>query len=74
MGIAKLIKEFAEHTYFKKYRGNTSSLIPINHFWCDYATHLTCSSGTPFLSKNFIYATSTTADMICALAGMQPNS
>lgn len=68
-------KKYAESQYYKQadpQRSNT--LISMNAFWSDYAAHraaaaeATKGGSSAFLSKNFIYATGSFAEMVFALA------
>lgn len=60
-------KKYAESQYFKQADPKRShSLISMNAFWSDYAMHRV-SKSSAFLSKNFIFATGTFAEMVIAM-------
>lgn len=62
-------KKYAESQYYKQAdpkRSNT--LIAMNAFWSDFAVHRGSKTTPAFLSKNFIYATGSFAEMVLALA------
>lgn len=61
-------KKYAESQYFKDNRPAYShALVAMNAFWSDYAAHR-ASGAASFLSKNFIYATGSFAEMVLALS------
>eukprot|EP01083_Nonionella_stella_P259887 886805_1 len=58
--------------YQLKYEQDTTGLIPLTKFWCDYAQHLLSDKDhtdddLTFLSKWILLATSNIHDIICAL-------
>ncbi|MCM8531747.1 MAG: hypothetical protein NE330_11340 [Lentisphaeraceae bacterium] len=58
-------KELVENNYYKlTIEKQNEKLIRLNGFWRDYALH----TDGPFLSKNFMEATSNLSEMIMALA------
>eukprot|EP01083_Nonionella_stella_P120625 361553_1 len=59
--------------YQLKYEQDTTGLIPLTKFWCDYAQHLLSDKDhtdddLTFLSKWILLATSNIHDIVCALA------
>jgi len=61
-------KIYAESQYYKQADPKQSAtLIAMNAFWSDYAMHRS-SGKSAFISKNFIYATSSFAEMALAIA------
>lgn len=61
-------KKYAESQYYKQADPKQSStLIAMNAFWSDYAMHRS-SGKAAFISKNFIYATASFAEMVLAIA------
>ena len=63
------VMEWAESNYYHRSLEQTvSSLVPFHSFWSDYGKHLAEGGGKPFLSGNFIYATSSPTEMLLALA------
>ena len=63
-------KEYAETHYFNvKERSEHEHLIPINHFWSDFAMHL-CGKLTfkDFLSTNFVLSVSNFTELVLTLA------
>lgn len=61
-------KELGENNYYKrKISEQTPELVPVNAFWCDYARHPR-SGSEPFLSSQFIHATSSFTEMAFALS------
>ena len=45
--------EYRETHYFKVITENSSSLVNLNRYWCDYSRHLISATKNPFLSQNF---------------------
>jgi hypothetical protein len=61
-------KKYAESQYYKQADPKQSaSLISMNAFWSDYALHRS-SGKSAFLSKQFIHATGSFAEMVLAMA------
>lgn len=61
-------KKYAESQYYKQADPKRShSLIAMNAFWSDYAMHRV-SGASAFLSKNFIFATGSFAEMVIAMS------
>lgn len=65
-------EEFAENNYYRrKLDEQGPELIPVNGFWRDFADHVAthgARSARPFLSGQFVRATSCFAEMLGALA------
>ncbi len=60
-----VVKEWAESNYYRVTKARTNAnLVPVNAFWRDYAA----AEDGPFLSGNFLYATSNFTEMALALA------
>jgi len=61
-------KKYAESQYYKQANPKQSTtLVSMNAFWSDYAMHR-ASGKSAFISKNFIYASGTFAEMVLAMA------
>ncbi|MDF1662502.1 MAG: hypothetical protein P1V97_12065 [Planctomycetota bacterium] len=61
-------KELGENNYYKrKITEQTPELVPVNAFWRDYARHPR-SGSEPFLSSQFIHATSSFTEMAFVLS------
>lgn len=61
-------EEWAENNYYRRrIAEQTHELIVANQFWRAFANHGGAGAG-PFLSRHFIRATSSFAEMLCALA------
>jgi hypothetical protein len=61
-------KEWVENNYYKRpIEEQNEELITINPFWQDFAQS---PADTPFISKNFIYATKNFSEIMLALAVM----
>jgi hypothetical protein len=59
-------KEYAETNYWGRGKSEqTFNLVPIHQFWADFAAR---NPKTPFLSKNFIWATSSFTEVMFALS------
>jgi hypothetical protein len=59
-------QEYAETNYWKVLNtNNPTQLVPFSTFWSDFANR---HPKKPFISKNFIYATSSFTEMFLALA------
>src|SRR5690606_13621634 len=54
--------------YRRKLAEQGPSLIPFHAFWLEFARHVEAGSVGPFLSGQFVRATSCFAEMMCALA------
>jgi hypothetical protein len=65
-------EEWAENNYYRRPIAEQGpGLIPVNAFWRDFADHVAAhgkSGARPFLSGQFVRATSSFAEMLCALA------
>lgn len=65
-------EEWAENNYYRRQLAEQGAeLIPVNAFWRDFADHVAAhgtSGARPFLSGQFVRATSCFAEMLCALA------
>lgn len=62
-------EEWAENNYYRrKLAEQGPSLIPVNAFWLEFARHVEGGSVGPFLSGQFVRATSCFAELMCALA------
>jgi hypothetical protein len=65
-------EEWAENNYYRrKLAEQGPELIPVNAFWRDFSDHVAAhgtGSARPFLSGQFLRATSCFAEMLCALA------
>eukprot|EP01083_Nonionella_stella_P317539 1156843_1 len=66
-------KEYQEtYWYQRRYEDNTTDMITLNKFWCEYAQYML--DGTPpppdltFLSKWILLATANISEIICACA------
>ena len=63
------VMEWAESNYYRiTVQNQNPNLIPVNSFWSDYAKHLSTDGKKPFLSGNFIYATSNANEMLLVLS------
>eukprot|EP01083_Nonionella_stella_P069901 186629_1 len=64
-------KEYQEtYWYQRRYEDNTTDMITLNKFWCEYAQYILDDTPPPdltFLSKWILLATSNIHDIICAL-------
>ena len=59
-------KEWAENNYWHRLVGSTTpTMIPVNHFWADYAAH---PAGQPFLSSHLAEAAHDFTEILLALA------
>jgi hypothetical protein len=65
-------EEWAENNYYRRRLADQGpELIPINAFWREFSDHVAAhgtTSARPFLSGQFLRATSCFAEMLCALA------
>jgi len=63
-------KEYEERDYYKATLAQAGHLVPCNEFWVDYAAYVEAHPrrDVPFLSSNFVYATSSMTEAIFALA------
>ena len=58
-------KEYIERHY---YSGENADHMEYNKFWSDYVQYCLTGDTTPFLTSNFIYASSTLTEMLAVLA------
>ena len=62
-------EEWAENNYYRQQISQQGAeLIPADRFWRDFVEHVAAGSVGPFLSGEFLHATSSLAEMLCALA------
>ncbi len=65
-------KEWAENNYYRRPIAEQGpALIEVNGFWRDFAEHVAAGSPGPFLSGQFVRATSCFAELMCALAVLE---
>ncbi|HVH99677.1 MAG TPA: hypothetical protein VM869_13240, partial [Enhygromyxa sp.] len=62
-------EEWAENNYYRRLIAEQGpELIGVNAFWRDFAGYVAAGSVGPFLSGQFVIASSCFAEMLCALA------
>eukprot|EP01083_Nonionella_stella_P069902 186637_1 len=65
-------KEYQEtYWYQRRYEDNTTDMITLNKFWCEYAQYILDDTPPPdltFLSKWILLATANISEIICACA------
>jgi hypothetical protein len=68
--VADKTEEWAENNYYRRTIAEQGpELIPVNAFWRDFADHVAAHGrARPFLSGQFLRASSSFAEMLCALA------